>query len=82
MWGSSTTSRGCIKGVDVKSSEKGWNESQGWKKREKHDANSLPEVSGGVSNAKREVCLMVRTVEREMRGERVSKGWWEVITDE
>lgn len=44
------------------------------KMREKRDANALPEVSGGVSNAKREVCLMVRTVEREMRGERVSKG--------
>lgn len=46
----------------------------GGKMREKRDANALPEVSGGVSNAKREVCLMVRTVEREMRGERVSKG--------
>lgn len=45
------------------------------KMREKRDANALPEVSGGVSNAKREVCLMVRTVEREMRGARVSKGW-------
>lgn len=40
---------------------------------EKRDANALPEVSGGVPNVKREVCLMVRTVEREMRGERVSK---------
>lgn len=53
----------------------------GGKMREKRDANALPEVSGGVLNAKREVCLMVRTVEREIRGECVSKGWWEVITD-
>lgn len=53
----------------------------GGKMREKRDANALPEVSGGVLNAKREVCLMVRTVEREIRGECVSKGWREVITD-
>jgi len=45
------------------------------KMREKRDANALPEVSGGVSNAKREVCPMVQTVEREMRRARVSKGW-------
>lgn len=44
------------------------------KMSEKRDANALPEVSGGVLNVKREVCLMVRTVEREMRGERVSRG--------
>lgn len=50
------------------------------KMSEKRDANALPEVSGGIPNVKREVCLMVRTVEREMRGERVSKGQWEVIT--